>query len=250
MLEYFLPRASSFAGSIDHLFDLITYLVMFWFLLTMAFFFYCVFRFRAKPGQKAQYVTGEKHKEKMAVEIPHYLILVCDLVILIYTFKVWHEVKIDMPEFDQEVRVISQQWAWTFEHAGADGILDTADDIVTINELVLKKDTQYKYELQALDVMHSFSIPVFRLKQDAIPGRNIYGHFKPILEGEWDVQCAEMCGFGHGFMPARVKILSDTDYDAWIAENTPATAAASVAGSDASSYANNESQLKEASNNG
>ncbi len=245
MLEYFLPRASSFAGSIDHLFDLITYLVMFWFLLTFAFFLYVCFRFRHKPGQKAQYLTGETHKEKQAIEIPHYLILVCDLAILFYTFKVWHEVKIDMPEYDEQVRIISQQWAWTFEHAGADGLLETKEDNITlINELVLKKDTQYKYELQALDVMHSFSIPVFRLKQDSIPGRNIYGHFKPILEGEWDIQCAEMCGYGHGFMPARVVIKSAEDYDAWIAENTPAHLKQDTA------YANTESELKEAPNNG
>ncbi|EDY85219.1 Cytochrome C oxidase subunit II, periplasmic domain protein [Verrucomicrobiia bacterium DG1235] len=244
MLEYFLPRASSFAGSIDHLFDIITYLVMFWFVLVLGFFFYVVFRFRHKPGQKAEYITGETHKQKMAIEIPHYLILVCDLVILGYTFVVWHEVKIDIPPHDEEVRVIAQQWAWTFEHAGADGILDTEDDIVTINELHLKKDAQYTYHLSSLDVMHSFSIPVFRLKQDAVPGRVISGHFKPIMSGEWDVQCAEMCGYGHGFMPARVFIKSAEEHDAWVAENTPDHLKKDTA------YALTDSETKEAPNNG
>ncbi|MBC2605141.1 cytochrome c oxidase subunit II [Pelagicoccus albus] len=244
MLEYFLPRASSFAGSIDQLFDIITYLVMFWFTLTLAFFLYVVFRFRHKPGQKAQYITGETHRQKMAVEVPHYLILLCDLVILGYTFVVWHEVKIDMPEPDAEVRVVSQQWAWTFYHAGMDGELGTEDDIATINELHLKKDAQYTYHLESLDVMHSFSIPVFRLKQDAVPGRIIRGHFQPILEGEWDIQCAEMCGYGHGFMPARVIISSAEEYDAWVAENTPDHLKPDTA------YAQNESEKKEASNNG
>lgn len=244
MLEYFLPRASSFAGSIDNLIDTITYLVMFWFILVLGFFFYVVFRFRHKPGKKAEYITGETHKQKMAIEVPHYLILGCDLVILAYTFVVWHEVKIDMPEYDEEVRIISQQWAWTFEHAGADGILDTEDDIVTINELHLKKDTQYKFHLEALDVMHSFSVPVFRLKQDAIPGRTIFGHFKPILEGEWDIQCAEMCGFGHGFMPARVFIKSAEDHVAWLNENSP------EGSTEQNAYARSTSQVKEAPNNG
>lgn len=242
MLEYFLPRASSFAGSIDHLFDLITYLVMFWFFLVLGFFFYVVFRFRRKAGQKAQYITGETHKQKLAVEVPHYLILVCDLVILAYTFIVWHEVKIDMPEADERVRVVSQQWAWTFYHAGPDGILDTQDDIVTSDTLHLQEGKQYTYELLSLDVMHSFSIPVFRLKQDAVPGRIIEGHFKPILEGEWDIQCAEMCGFGHGFMPARVSIKSEEAFTAWMQENTPADAQNSA-------YATND-QLKEDANNG
>lgn len=244
MLEYFLPRASSYAGSIDNLFDLITYLVMFWFFLVLGFFFYVVFRYRRKAGQKAEYITGETHKQKLAVEVPHYLILVCDLAILAYTFLVWHEVKIDMPQADERVRVVSQQWAWTFYHAGADGILDTDDDIVSTDTLHLKEGTQYTFELSSRDVMHSFSIPVFRLKQDAVPGRIIEGHFKPILVGEWDIQCAEMCGFGHGFMPARVSVKSAEDYDSWIAENTPTQS------DDNAAYAANNVEEEEGSNNG
>jgi len=245
MLEIFLPRASEYAASIDHLFDLITYLVMFWFFLVIGFFFYVVFRFRRKPGQKAQYVTGETHKQKLAIEVPHYLILVCDFVILGYTFVVWHEVKIDRPEPDERVRIVAKQWAWNFFHAGPDGVLDTEDDIVTANKLHLEEGKQYTYELSSLDVMHSFSIPVFRLKQDAVPGRVIFGHFKPILTGEWDIQCAEMCGFGHGFMPARVSIKSSEEYDAWLAENAPAERL-----KDASTLAAAEATEKEDANNG
>ena len=69
--------------------------------------------------------------------------------------------------------------------------------------------------------MHSFSIPVFRLKQDAVPGRVISGHFKPIMEGEWDVQCAEMCGVAHGIMAARVIIESEAAHNEWLASKTP-----------------------------
>lgn len=221
MLEYFLPRASSYASSIDGLFDVITYLVGFWFLLTLGFFFYCLFRFRRRAGQRAAYITGETHNQKMAVEVPHYLILVCDLVILIYTFVVWHKVKIDMPPADEEVRIVAQQWAWSFHHAGADGLLGTDDDIEVVDELHVRKGTQYHFLLESADVMHSFSVPVFRLKQDAVPGRVIRGHFKPILEGEFDIQCAEMCGIAHGIMGARIFIESDEEHAAWIAANTP-----------------------------
>lgn len=223
MLEYFLPRASSYAADVDQLFDVITYLVGFWTILTFAFFFYVLFRFRRKAGQKAQYLTGESHKEKLAIEIPHYAILVCDLAILILTFLVWHKIKIDVPVADEEIRIVSQQWAWSFYHAGPDGLLGTEDDIALVNELHLKKDRQYVFHLESLDVMHSFSVPVFRLKQDAVPGRIITGHFKPILEGEWDIQCAEMCGFMHTGMSARIFIKNDEDYAAWLAANAPAT---------------------------
>lgn len=244
MIEYFLPRASSFAVDIDRLFDVITYLVGFWFLLVLGIFFYILFRFRRKPGQKAQYMTGETHKEKLAIEIPHYGILVCDLAILIMTFLVWHKIKIAMPPPDEEVRIVAQQWAWSFYHAGEDGLLGTEDDIATINELHVKKDTQYTFRLEALDVMHSFSVPVFRLKQDAVPGREILGHFKPILTGEWDIQCAEMCGIMHGGMGARIFVETEEEHAAWIAANTPENLKS------AGAYAATESKSKEDPNNG
>ena len=245
MIEFFLPRASSYAAEIDRLFDVITYLVGFWFLLALGVFFYLLFRFRRRPGQRAQYLTGETHKEKLAIEIPHYLILLCDVVILIMTFFVWHNVKIAMPPADEEVGIVAQQWAWKFYHAGQDGELGTEDDIATVNELHLKKGTQYTYLLESIDVMHSFSVPVFRLKQDAVPGRVIRGHFKPILEGEWDIQCAEMCGYMHGGMGARVFIHSEEGYNEWMAINAPENAedAASIA-------AASNSATEEDTNNG
>lgn len=224
ILEWQLPRASAYALQIDVLFDIITILVGFWFLLVLGYFFYLIFRYRHRPGQKAQYITGETHKQKQAIEIPHLLILACDVLIIVPTFMVWYTVKIDIPPPDEEVRIIAQQWAWKFQHAGNDGILGTNDDITSVNELHIKKDRQYSYHLESLDVMHSFSVPVFRLKQDAIPGRVISGHFKPILAGEWDIQCAEMCGIAHGIMAARVFIETEEEHNAWLAANTPAGA--------------------------
>ena len=79
-------------------------------------------------------------------------------------------------------------------------------DIRTIDELHVKVDTVYHYELGARDVLHSFSVPVFRLKQDAVPGRIIKGWFKANKTGEWDIQCAEICGIGHGLMGARIAV--------------------------------------------
>ncbi|MCH6255308.1 hypothetical protein MLD52_02025 [Puniceicoccaceae bacterium K14] len=217
MLEYLIPRASSYAGDIDRLFDVITYLVGFWFILTLGYFFYLVFRYRAKDGQKAEYITGETHKQKMAVEVPHYLILVCDAAIIILTFIVWHKVKIDKPEVDEEIRIVAQQWAWSFYHAGPDGVLGNDDDIPMVNELHVKKDVTYRFYLEATDVMHSFSVPVFRLKQDAIPGRIIEGWFQPTKTGEWDIQCAEMCGVAHGIMGARIFIETEEEHNEWMA---------------------------------
>lgn len=226
MVRYFLVQASSFAGDIDFLIDLIGVLVGFWFLLTSAVFFFFIFKFRKKDEGKAEWITGEERSQKRWITIPHLLVLVCDVFILVGAVRVWVDVKQVIPEETTPVRVIAQQWAWTFVHAGPDGVLDTADDITKLDELHVQRDVTYRYELSALDVMHDFSVPVFRLKQDAIPGRIIAGWFKPTLAGEFDVQCAEMCGIGHGLMPARIHVETPEQHAAWMAQNAPRSLAA------------------------
>ena len=67
-------------------------------------------------------------------------------------------------------------------------------------------------------MLHSFSVPVFRLKQDAIPGRVIKGWFHAIGTGQYDIQCAEICGIGHGVMFGRIHIESAEQHAAWMAE--------------------------------
>ncbi len=68
--------------------------------------------------------------------------------------------------------------------------------------------------------MHSFSVPIFRLKQDAIPGRTITGWFEPTITGEYSIQCAEMCGIGHGVMGARIHIERGGQHAAWVGQHT------------------------------
>jgi cytochrome c oxidase subunit 2 len=124
------------------------------------------------------------------------------------------------------VRVIAQQWAWSFVHPGPDNVLDTADDITTVNELHVAANTLYHFKLESLDVLHNFSVPVFRLKQDAIPGRVITGWFEPTLTGTFDIQCAEICGIGHALMPAKIVIESSEQHAAWVEQNSPFAVAA------------------------
>ncbi len=151
--------------------------------------------------------------------IPHLLVLVADLFIIYGAVRVWVDVKQTLPETPYEtVRVIGQQWAWSFVHPGPDGQLDTADDIKTVDELHIEANKPYIYELHARDVLHSFSIPVFRLKQDAIPGRVIKGWFQATGTGLYDIQCAEICGIGHGVMFGRIHIESAEQHAAWMAE--------------------------------
>jgi cytochrome c oxidase subunit 2 len=184
-------------------------------------FFYLVYRYRAKKGVAALYVTGKEKNLKQWINIPHILIILGDIVLIYFAVQVWYNVKQFTPEPPEgesvlEIDIIAQQWAWTFIHPGPDNILGNEDDIATIDELSVEANRLILFNLKSKDVMHDFSVPVLRLKQDAIPGRVIRGWFEATKTGDYDVQCAEMCGIGHGIMPAKIHIQSKDDHANWI----------------------------------
>lgn len=216
MIEMLVPEASTYARDIDWLFTSIFLIVGFWFLLAQGVFFWLLFRFRKRDGVPGQYITGEEKAEKRWISIPHALVIVCDVFLIAATVIVWRNVKQVQPPADETVRIIGQQWAWTFVHPGPDKQLDTADDVTEVNELHVKTNTVYHFELTSKDVLHSFSVPAFRLKQDAVPGRMITGWFEPTTVGQYDIQCAEICGIGHALMPARLFIETETAHAEWL----------------------------------
>jgi cytochrome c oxidase subunit 2 len=220
MLERYLTAASSYAHSIDHLFILIALVVGFWLIAAEGMMFALIFKFRAKDGRPTQYITGEEPHLKRWISIPHYIIILCDIVILAAAITVWYRIKQVMPPADVTVRVIGQQWAWSFQEPGPDGLLDTADDIRTVGELHVTVNTTYHFELLSRDVVHSFAVPAFRLKQDALPGRTISGWFKPTRVGTYDIQCTQMCGIGHALMAGRIIVETPQDHAAWLLRNS------------------------------
>jgi len=225
------PEAiTEYGKDIDFLIAIIAVIVGFFWIVCEGLLFYFVWRFRARDGHKTTYVTGEKKEETKWISRAHVLILLCDVVIVVFAVKVWVEVKQTLPEPEtaRVVRVVGQQWAWSFEHPGADGQLEgqradgsdaTDDNIWTVDELHLEVGQMYHYKLESRDVLHSLSVPAFRLKQDAIPGRQIMGWFQPLKTGTYDFQCAEMCGMGHGVMMAQVYITTASDHTAWMASH-------------------------------
>ena len=216
VISTLLPlSASTFSDDIDFVIKLIAVTVGVWYILANIVFFGFLFKFRDR-GEKAQYISGEEKHQKRWVTIPHYLVLICDIFLLVGAIQVWYKVKQDLPLADDKVRIIGQQWSWIFQHSGEDGKLDTPDDVTTVNELHVRVDKTYHFELQSKDVVHDFSVPVFRLKQDAVPGRTITGWFNATVEGTYDVQCAEMCGIGHGLMVASITVESEKEHLEWL----------------------------------
>jgi len=217
-----LVAASSFAGSIDNLVVLITILIGFWWTLTNVMFFWLLWRFRARPGVKSQYIEGHEPYIKRWITWPHVLVLACDVVVIFFAIKVWYNIKQVQPPAQAEIRVIAQQWAWVFQYPGPDGRFDTPDDFYTTDDLYVANNTTYHFELRSRDVIHDFSVPAFRLKQDAVPGRTITGWFRPTLAGTYDIQCAEICGIGHGVMLGHIHVEDPAAYHAWFAAQTAA----------------------------
>jgi cytochrome c oxidase subunit II len=225
MWERYSTAASTYAHSIDHLYILIALIVGFWLILAEGTMFVLIFKFRAKDGRPTQYITGEEKHLKRWISIPHFVIILCDIVIVVGAITVWYNIKQVMPAADQTVRVFGQQWAWSFQQAGPDGVLDTADDIRTVGELHVQVNTTYHFELRSRDVVHSFAIPSFRLKQDALPGRTITGWFRPNRVGTYDIQCTQMCGVGHALMAGRIIVETPQAHAAWLLRNSnPAVA--------------------------
>ena len=223
-----IPSASTFSGDIDGLVWLVTILVGVWFIATQIMFFWLLWRFRAGNSPKSQYITGKEKHLKQWINIPHTLVLVCDIIIIIAAIRVWVKVKQTLPPPDDTVRVVGQQWAWTFQHSGSDGVLDTADDVWTSDTLHVAEGKTYHFLLESKDVLHSFFVPVFRLKQDAIPGRTITGWFKATQTGQYDILCAEICGIGHGIMGGRIVIDSPEQHASWVQQHSAVADAAAA----------------------
>jgi cytochrome c oxidase subunit 2 len=219
MLERYFTAASTYAHSIDHLFLLIAALVGFWLIVAEVVLFALVFKYREKEGRPTRHITGVEKELHRWITIPHMLVILCDIVIIVPAILVWYNIKQAQPPADQTVRVYGQQWAWSFQEPGPDGKLDTEDDIRTVGELHVTVNTTYHFELMSRDVVHSFAIPSFRLKQDALPGRTITGWFRPNRLGTYDIQCTQMCGLGHAMMAGRIIVETQQDHAAWLMRN-------------------------------
>jgi cytochrome c oxidase subunit 2 len=209
--------ASTFASEIDRLIVLITVIVGVWFVAAEAVLFYLIFRYRRREGHKAEYVAGSTRAQMAWVLVPCAAILCFDLVIDSASTRVWDFAKQTHPRPELTVRVQGRQWAWIMTHPGPDGLLDTPDDIVALNELHVPTQTVVRFELKSIDTLHSLWIPELRLKQDAVPGRTFRGWVQATRPGQYPVLCAELCGAAHGLMKGMLFVHPPEEYRKWLA---------------------------------
>jgi cytochrome c oxidase subunit 2 len=114
-----------------------------------------------------------------------------------------------VPDDAMEVEVLAQQYSWIFVYD---------NDKETENELVVPLGKAVKLNITSLDVLHSFFVPAFRIKVDAVKGMSTYTWFYADELGEYDIECTEYCGVDHSAMVAKLRIVPETEFQSWLLE--------------------------------
>ncbi|MFQ6616933.1 MAG: cytochrome c oxidase subunit II [Fidelibacterota bacterium] len=241
---FWLPRsASTFSGEIDTAISLVHILMVVMFILWGVFFVCFLLRFRQGAGKS---VDRKGYRTAIVPILMVAFVALFDGYMLIgHDIPFWHHLKTDFPPEEEStvVRVVAQQFAWNIHYPGADGrfgrtnpsLVDeqanpvgldfsdpnAQDDITTVGELRIPVEKPVIIRLSTKDVIHSFSLPVMRVKQDAIPGTSIPLWFSPTRTGSWQIACAQLCGNSHYSMKGILKVETQQNFEAWLAEKAP-----------------------------
>ena len=202
------PGATLEAAVVDRLFSIMLGIAFAIFLLVEGVLLYAVLRFRRRKGHEGEGVPihGSNRLELAWTFIPalivFWLAAVSGQVIFLLDAS---------PQDALRVRVVARQFSWQFEYP---------DHGITSTELYVPVDVPVVLELVSMDVIHSFWVPAFRLKEDALPMRETRLNFTASAVGEYPVVCAELCGAGHAVMRTRVEVQQPEEFATWLAEGS------------------------------
>jgi cytochrome c oxidase subunit II len=223
--SWWLPdQNSTVAGPIDDLFYLILWITTAVFLIVFGALIWFMIRYRYREGRKAVYTHGNNKLEVAWTVIPALILVFLGVI----SQSVWSDIKIDAPGGDSTlvIDVRPRQFQWDIRYAGADGKFETPDDITTINQMYVPVGKTVLLNLSAQDVIHSFFVPEFRMKQDAVPGMITRYWFTATDTGAYEIACAELCGLGHYRMRGFLTVHTQENYDKWYAGEVAKKAAA------------------------
>jgi cytochrome c oxidase subunit 2 len=203
---YVLPEAASAeAVPIDALFQGHFILIAVLFAIVVGFMGYALYAFRRQEGDDGdgEFIHGNNMLEVAWTVLPIGLVLY---------FGVWGWNALDTimePKANERiVDVYGQQWNWSFHYDEYGEFANSPDLVLELNQPVL-------LNMEARDVIHSFWVPEFRVKQDLLPNRKTELRITPTIPGSYRVRCAEICGTLHSQMMADVLVLPPTEYAAW-----------------------------------
>ena len=218
MLDWLPENISTYGAEIDSLFYLVYYITVVAFILIAAAMVVFLIVYREREGHRAKFIHGHTGLEIAWTSITAVAMLTLGLM----SKPLWTKIKEDVPPFDIQVQVTGKQFNWDVLYPGPDGEFGTQDDLTIENMAHVPVNKVVRVILTSEDVIHSFFVPVLRLKQDTLPGRKINAWFEATKPGTYEIPCAELCGFGHSGMLGYLIVHTDEDYQAWVQENWPA----------------------------
>jgi len=229
--------ASAEAARIDQTLVLVHWLMLGLFVGWTAFFFYVLIRFRKSANPRANSVDVRAHWAT-GVEVG---VLAAEIALLAFlSIPFWSARVNALPTATNAVivRVVAEQYSWNVHYPGDDGRFgrtrlelidpdnplgldrtdpDARDDVTTVNQLHVPVNVPVVVYLTSKDVVHSFTLPEMRVKQDTIPGSVQTTWFTPTQTGEWEIACSQLCGLAHYRMRGFFTVQSDADFRAWLA---------------------------------
>lgn len=210
LIDWFPVAASEEAKPIDTLWDVLIIASVPVFVGVSVVVVFSVLKFRMRPGEEeldGPPIHGNTKLEVVWTAIPAILLVgLCT-----YAFIVLTDVEKAQAN-TMEIRVVGEQFAWTFYYPGENG------EEVAARELHLPIDRPIKFKLQSKDVLHDFWIPAFRMKKDTVPGIDVSYRVTPNRLGRYPIVCAELCGLGHSTMRATAVVQTEAEFTSWLAE--------------------------------
>lgn len=227
---YGLPAGSPLGERIDGLYYMILALVLIVFTGTQIGLGYVLWRGSEETDERAWYTHGSHSLEVIWSIVPAGILL----FIALYQMDVWAEYRIqDNKNFPNQLEttvaeVTARQFEWRIRYPAPDRKFATradlvtwlrnpqSDDLYSVNDIRVPAGKKVTIHLRTEDVQHSFFVPVLRIKQDAVPGKVIPVWFEATRADQYELLCAELCGWGHYKMKARVWAQSQEEYDAYL----------------------------------
>jgi cytochrome c oxidase subunit II len=221
-----LPEGvSTYSDRVDGLFRLILWITGIIFVIVEVLLLFFLFRYRHKEGRRPRYTHGSNRLEVIWTIVPA---VIC-VVLALLSRATWADIKQHLPKEAVQIEVTAEQFAWNIRYAGVDNKFDTPDDVVSLNQLHFPVGKPVVVTLHSKDVIHSFFLPEFRVKQDAVPGLSTRIWFEGTRTGHWEIACAELCGLGHYRMKGFVTVETPEEFDKWLADQAVPSGAPAAA---------------------
>ena len=233
--------ASEHGHRIDNLIWYVHLLMGILFVGWLCFFIFTLIRFRESKVEKADY-TGVKGHTSSYVEAG--VAAIEALLLIGFAVPIWNATVSEFPDpaTAENIHIVGKQYAWIGRYPGVDRqfakqdfrladkedqygvVLDDPsgkDDFAVTGEIKVPVNRDAICHVSSMDVIHSFCIRAMRVTQDATPGLRIPTSFKPVREGKYAIQCAQLCGAGHSRMAGVLNVVSEEEFDAWLEEKVP-----------------------------